>query len=131
MNIYPSRPPLAETNKQLTGWLTSVHLNPRELTDDERRQHDIPDTWTDERGETHRQEAWTASDAFYRHAQPLTSDDFGPLVSTIVRSRYTEDEVEAIMNNYLADPDGHATEFLLLQTWRKKAKSAAREYLSL
>jgi hypothetical protein len=122
---------LAETNKQLTGWLTSVHLNPRELTDDERRQHDIPDTWTDERGETHRQEAWTASDAFYRHAQPLTSDDYVPLVVAIIRSRYTEDQVEAILNNYLTDPDGHATEFQQLQAWRKKAKSAAREYLAL
>lgn len=131
MNIYPERPPLAETNKQLTGWLTSVHLDPRELTDEERHQHDIPDTWTDEQGETHRQEAWTASDAFYRHAQPLTPDDFGPIVSTIVRSRYSEDSVEAIVNNYLAAPDGHTTEFRQLQAWRQKAKEAARECLAL
>jgi len=56
---------------------------------------------------------------------PLTDEDYAPLVSAIVREEYTQDDVEAIMNNYLADPEGHKEEFYRLQSWRAFAKETA------
>ena len=141
MNIYTEQPQEAVTTRQLNGWLTEIHLAPRELTAEERAAHDIPDTRTDETGEQHPQEAWTATDTFYRHDKPLTQDDYGPLVSAIIRSRYSADEVEAITQNYLAQTattDSQATatatspaaeEFSQLQQWRQEAKRVAREII--
>lgn len=60
---------------------------------------------------------------------PLTDEDYAPLVSAIVREEYTQDDVEAIMNNYLADPEGHKADFDELQAWRVKAKEVAREII--
>ena len=56
---------------------------------------------------------------------PLADEDYAPLVSAIVREEYTQDDVEAIMNNYLADPEGHKEEFDRLQSWRAFAKETA------
>ena len=60
---------------------------------------------------------------------PFTQDDYPMLVSAIVREEYTQDDVEAIMNNYLADPEGHKADFDELQAWRAKAKQVAREVI--
>ena len=57
------------------------------------------------------------------------AEDYAPLVSAIVREEYTQDDVEAIMNNYLADPEGHKADFDELQAWRAKAKQVAREVI--
>ncbi len=63
------------------------------------------------------------------HPLPLTEADYGKTVSAIVRSRYSEDDVEAIVNNYLADPEGHTDEFMQLQQWRTTAKQVARRHI--
>jgi hypothetical protein len=60
---------------------------------------------------------------------PFTQDDYPMLVSSLVRERYSEDDVEAIMNNYLADPEGHKADFDELQAWRVKAKEVARDVI--
>lgn len=60
---------------------------------------------------------------------PFSQDDYPMLVSSLVRERYSEDDVEAIINNYLADPEGHKADFDELQAWRVKAKQVAREVI--
>lgn len=116
-----------ETTKQLSGWLTEFHLNIRELTAQERQEYEIPDTYIDEQGVEHPQEAYTDTYAFYRHENPLTEDDYGAMVSAIVRARYSADDVEAIMQNYIASKTSeHKAEWSELQAWRETAKELAR-----
>lgn len=64
----------------------------------------------------------------YKHEQPLKSRDYGAIVSAVVRSKYTADDVEAIILNYYKDnrKEKNVTEFQELQTWREQAKEAAR-----
>ena len=127
MNIYLTRPPRVETTKQLSGWLTEFHLDIRELTAQERQEYEIPDTYIDEQGVEHLQEAYTDTYAFYRHENPLTEDDYGAMVSAIVRARYSADDVEAIMQNYIANKTSeHKAEWSELQAWRETAKELAR-----
>ena len=116
-----------ETTKQLSGWLTEFHLDIRELTAQERQEYEIPDTYIDEQGVEHPQEAYTDTYAFYRHENPLTEDDYGAIVSTIVRAKYSADSVEAIMQNYIASKTSeHKAEWSELQAWRETAKELAR-----
>ncbi len=69
-----------------------------------------------------------------RHGKPwivrLTSNDYPALVAAIVRDRYSQDQVEAIVNNYLADPEGRRQEFDELQAWRAKAKEEAMKVIN-
>lgn len=60
---------------------------------------------------------------------PLTDEDYAPLVSAIVREEYTQDDVEAILNNYLSAPDKYGGEFNNLQSWRELAKKTAKEVI--
>lgn len=56
---------------------------------------------------------------------------YGVLVSAIVRGRYTDDEMQAIVNNHLLD-DGneeHEAEWDEMQAWRAEAKKVAKEIL--
>lgn len=69
---------------------------------------------------------WECEEICINHKEPLTKDkDYGPMVSAIIRSRYSHDMIEAITQNYLADPDGRKQEFDDLQAWRQKAKEMA------
>lgn len=55
--------------------------------------------------------------------------DYPTLVTAIVRSRYSADQIEAIVANYL-DDDGneqHRRELNELQTWRRLAKEIAHK----
>ena len=80
--------------------------------------------------ENPQQAPWQADEVEYNHKEALQESDYGPMVSAIIRSEYSEDAVEAIVNNYLADPDGHTEEFQQLQVWRTEAKQRAREVIS-
>lgn len=63
----------------------------------------------------------------YNHKEPLTEEkDYGPIVSTLIRAHYSQDQVEAITQNYLADPEGHKGEFDDLQAWREECKRIAK-----
>lgn len=53
------------------------------------------------------------------------------LVSEFVRQNYLQNEVEAILNNYIAEPQEHTIEFQELQEYRKKCKAYAKELLKL
>lgn len=77
-------------------------------------------------GVTETEQGFECDEVEYNHKEALQESDYGPMVSAIIRSEYSEDAVEAIVNNYLADPDGHTEEFQQLQEWRAKAKQAAR-----
>lgn len=126
MNTYLSIPPTSQTDKQLSGWLTSIHLAIRPLTAEERLAHNI-DVITEEENAAP-QVAYTSIDTFYRHSKPLSESDYPHLVAAIIRSRYSADDVEAIQLNYLNDKNGeHVEEWNDLQKWRAKAKAAARE----
>ena len=69
-----------------------------------------------------------------REKDPASFDDlYGSLVTKYIRERYTKDEVEAIVNNYLDDPNNekYVAEFRALQNCRKMAKKLVRQELGI
>ena len=56
---------------------------------------------------------------------------YGELVERLVRKRYSQSQVEAIINNYLADSknEQYKTEFLEMQAYRKECKAKAKEII--
>lgn len=56
--------------------------------------------------------------------------DYGSIVSAIVRDRYPQDRVEAILANG-TDTEAHAAEFAAFQQWRTKAKEVANAAVSV
>ncbi len=54
---------------------------------------------------------------------------FGAIVSALIRAEYPSDKMEAIQNNWMADPtnDSAVEEMLEMQNWRTSAKFIARE----
>ena len=66
----------------------------------------------------------------YTHKEPLTEADYGPLVSTLVRARFSADDVEAIQLNYMeSKTTEHKNQFAELKAWRATAKERAREVI--
>lgn len=61
--------------------------------------------------------------------EPPSMGDYPRLVSLLVREIYTADDIEAIVNNYLANTEDARREFDELQEWRTEAKKIAREAL--
>ena len=63
--------------------------------------------------------------------QPGTINYDG-IVSQLITSKYPSDRMQAIINNYLADPSDEEIlqEFNTMQEWRKEAKNLAREILA-
>lgn len=64
-------------------------------------------------------------------ALPRNTWNRGAIISTIVRMRYTSDDVEASINNVLSDPLNaeRMAEYKALQEWRTKAKIYATELM--
>lgn len=62
---------------------------------------------------------------------PQTKWDYSGVVDTLVQYKYPIDKMQAVINNYLLDPeDTYAIdEFNKMQTWRKEAKEIAKEAL--
>lgn len=57
--------------------------------------------------------------------------EYSMLVAAIIRSRFSADDVEAIVNNYLEDQtEEHTAEWIALQSWRHSAKETAKEILT-
>ena len=56
--------------------------------------------------------------------------DYGLFVSALIRSSYSQDQVEAITQNYLANSkDADAVQdFNDLQAWRAQSKQIAKDY---
>lgn len=66
----------------------------------------------------------------YNHKEPITEEkDYGPMVSTLIRARFSQDQVEAITQNYLANSkDADAKKaFNDLQAWRAQAKQIVKD----
>lgn len=56
---------------------------------------------------------------------------YDEIVSAIIRDKYSNDKMQAIINNHLMEPDEeHIKEFQEMQEWRKFAKSYAKELLA-
>jgi hypothetical protein len=58
-------------------------------------------------------------------------EHYGELVERLVRQRYSQSQVEAIINNYLDDSENeqYKNEFLELQEYRKECKAEAKKIL--
>ena len=52
--------------------------------------------------------------------------DYGTLVTAIIRTRYTSDQVEAIVLNHGDGNPDHEAEYNALQQWRTEAKHVAK-----
>ena len=54
------------------------------------------------------------------------------IISAVIRAKYNQDEMEAIINNYLEDPtdEGALADIHEMQSWRCLAKQIATEALS-
>lgn len=56
---------------------------------------------------------------------------YDEIVSAIIRDKYSNDKMQAIINNQLLEPsEEHVKEFMEMQEWRKFAKSYAKEILA-
>jgi hypothetical protein len=55
------------------------------------------------------------------------------IVDALVTKKYPQDQMQAIINNHLADPEdeGHLAEFQQMQAWRTLAKATAKEILGI
>ena len=75
---------------------------------------------------------WECEEVEYNHKEPLTEEkDYGPLVSTLVRARFSADDVEAIQLNYMeSKTTEHKNQFAALKAWRATVKEMAREVIS-
>lgn len=73
-------------------------------------------------------------DGLYKWEQveiPSEKYNYGGLVDILVQHKYPIDKMQAVINNYLLDPeDAYAIdEFNKMQAWRKEAKEIAKEAL--
>lgn len=62
---------------------------------------------------------------------PVAVWNYGAIVSALIRSRYSEDEVEAIMRNLLGKKMDAADEFEALNTWCNQCKTRAAYLMNL
>lgn len=61
---------------------------------------------------------------------PISEDDYGAIVSAIIRAKFPSDAVEAIQLNYMeSKTTEHKNKFAQLKEWRAMAKSKAKEVL--
>ena len=75
-------------------------------------------------------EGYSCSSVTIVSESPLCENDYGKIVSAIVRSKYSADEVEAIQLNYMErKTTEHKNEFAQLKGWRTFAKAKAKEVL--
>ena len=72
----------------------------------------------------------TAED-FNRLPETDKQASYGELVERLVRKRYSQSQVEAIINNYLDNSENvqYKAEFLEMQAYRKECKAEAKKIL--
>lgn len=57
---------------------------------------------------------------------------YGRVVNDLLRQQYKADRVEAILNNFIANPsEAHTKDFQDLQAYREECKSEAKRILGL
>lgn len=76
-------------------------------------------------------EGYNAEQDFDRLPDTEKTASYGELVEHLVRKRYSQSQVEAIINNYLDDSknEQYNAEFLEMQAYRKECKSRAKQIL--
>lgn len=62
---------------------------------------------------------------------PAGKWNYSGVVDALVQYKYPIDKMQAVINNYLLDPNDEyaVSEFHKMQTWRKEAKEIAKEAL--
>lgn len=57
--------------------------------------------------------------------------NYGGIVDALISYKYSNDRMQAIINNYLLDPDDDVSnqEFIEMQNWRSESKRIAKEIL--
>ena len=105
--IYEERPSLLTVTVTPSKYYTTVNFNIEEVDG-----------------------GFTAESVTIASKSPLGEKDYGQIVTAIIRSRYTADDVEAIVNNYLLTKTAeHKQEMSEMQAWRTLAKNVAKEVL--
>lgn len=62
---------------------------------------------------------------------PFGDPSYDSIVDAMVKYKYPADKMQAIINNYLLDPDeSDVSEFINMQEWRKFSKSYAKQLLN-
>lgn len=63
------------------------------------------------------------------HLQMTDTPDYASVINALIRYKYPQDEMEAIINNYLLDAgdEGAMQKWNEMQEWRKKVKAFAKE----
>lgn len=75
---------------------------------------------------------WECEESCFNHKEPLTENDYGKVVTFLVREKYSADDVEAIQQNYIeSKTTEHKNEFTALREWRVQAKWMARQVLTI
>lgn len=81
---------------------------------------------------TETEDGYECDEAEYSHSNPLTEDDYAPMVSSLVRAKYSADEVEAITLNYVASKTTeNKKDWQALQAWRTEVKAIAKEAIGI
>lgn len=77
-------------------------------------------------------EGYNAEQDFARLPKNEKTAIYGELVERLVRKRYSQSQVEAIINNYLDDSENeqYKAEFLEMQAYRKECKAKAKKIIS-
>ena len=62
---------------------------------------------------------------------PVGQYDRATVISAIIRHKYSDDKMQAIINNYLLDPNNEEVvkEFIEMQEYRRFAKSLADDFI--
>lgn len=66
---------------------------------------------------------------FYAENGETEGEKYARLVSKYIREKYSQDDVEALINNYLSDREKYKEDFDAFQAYRAECKEKAREDL--
>ena len=124
---YNTQPEALEEIRSVGITTTIIRMDIRELTPEDIAaipEGSVPVGLADGEPST----IFAAEEIEYNHREPMTSGkDRSALITAIVRARYNADAMEALVNNYLLDPDAYREEMAAMQTWRQRAKDTADE----
>ena len=111
---YNEEPKQYETIRSVGIMTTVVRFNIAECTDEEHKG------------------MWECEETEISHKEPLQPSDYGYVIASLVRAKYSSDSVEAITLNYVASKTAeHKAEWADLQEWRKSSKAMAKAILGI
>ncbi|MDE5749512.1 MAG: hypothetical protein K2H87_01935 [Duncaniella sp.] len=101
--------------------VTELHVGQRRRTINYLIEQ-LPEAETEATGYTHRCKSATLLPGVW---------NYDSIVDALVTAEYPRDKMDAVVNNYIADPADpeHLAEFNAMQSWRTKAKQLAKEVL--